>query len=30
MRRHQTAGRLSVMANAKRVYDEVKINNFDF
>jgi len=30
IRRHQTGGRLSVMANAKRVYDEVKLNNFDF
>jgi len=30
IRRHQTGGRLSVMANAKRVYDEVKLNNFHF
>jgi hypothetical protein len=26
IRRHQTGARLSVMANAKRIYDEVKMN----
>ncbi len=31
IRRHQTGARLSIMANAKRIYDEVIIiNNFDF
>ena len=29
IRRHQGGTRLSVMANAKRVYDEVKIQNFE-
>ena len=30
IRRHQTSTRLSVMANAKRVYDEVTISKFYF
>jgi hypothetical protein len=30
IRRHQNGARLSVMSNARKIYDEVKLNNFDF
>jgi hypothetical protein len=30
IRRHPTGARLSIMANAKRIYDEVKLHHSDF